>query len=471
MGKSSGKSKETQLIKNTLLYTVSNFGSKILTFLIVPLYTYYLTTSEYGSYDTIVSIVNLIAPICILAINEGLLRWLLKSDEEEKTVFSTGIIIYVGFIIITNVILTIVFRIYNWEYTWQFIALLSAETLQLVLQFSARGMKKNQVFAVSGVLYTIVMLALNVVLVMVFRKGITGMLASMTMAYVISSLYLLWGMREFLHVSNIRFDKSLAKSMLAYSVLLVPNCISWWVMNTSDRLMLTFMIGSSFTGIYSIACKFPTIVTVIHTLFYQAWQEQAVIEYDSKNRDSYYTKVFNVYMKLAFCAVFMLIPFSKLVIVYVMDASYLSAYKYIGVLYLGSLFSSFSGFYGTGYISAKDTKNAMSTTVVGAIINIVINLAFIKTIGIWAACISTLAAYVVVWIIRVIQTKKYFHIAVEWKKFMSLLGINIIASGAICFSSNMITIMMFIISMIVTLLVNRSLIGKILNGISGKIKR
>ena len=100
-----------------------------------------------------------------------------------------------------------------------------------------------------------------------------------------------------------------------------------------------------------------------------------------------------------------------------------------------------------------------------------INLAFIKTIGIWAACISTLAAYVVVWIIRVIQTKKYFHIAVEWKKFMSLLGINIIASGAICFSSNMITIMMFIISMIVTLLVNRSLIGKILNGISGKIKR
>ena len=232
MGKSSGKSKETQLIKNTLLYTVSNFGSKILTFLIVPLYTYYLTTSEYGSYDTIVSIVNLIAPICILAINEGLLRWLLKSDEEEKTVFSTGIIIYVGFIIITNVILTIVFRIYNWEYTWQFIALLSAETLQLVLQFSARGMKKNQVFAVSGVLYTIVMLALNVVLVMVFRKGITGMLASMTMAYVISSLYLLWGMREFLHVSNIRFDKSLAKSMLAYSVLLVPNCISWWVMNT-----------------------------------------------------------------------------------------------------------------------------------------------------------------------------------------------------------------------------------------------
>lgn len=469
MGKSS--SKEKQLIKNTLLYTISNFGSKILTFLIVPLYTYYLTTSEYGSYDTIVSIVNLIAPMCIMAINEGLLRWLLKSEEKEETVFSTGMILYVAFIIITDIILAIVFGIYKWDYAGQFLALLSAETLQLVLQYSARGMKKNQVFAISGVLYTVVMLALNVILVMVFRQGITGMLRSMTMAYVISSVYLLCGMREFLHFSNIQFDTKLAKVMLAYSILLVPNCISWWVMNTSDRLMLTFMIGSSFTGIYSIACKFPTIVTVIHTLFYQAWQEQAVIEYDSKNRDSYYTRVFNVYMQLAFCAVFMLIPFSKLVIVYVMDKSYLSAYQYIGVLYLGSLFSSFSGFYGTGYISAKDTKNAMSTTMVGAIINIAINLLFIKKLGIWAACISTLAAYVVVWCIRVIQTKKYFHIAVEWKKFVPLLLLDIAFSVAICFSSNLVTAVMFGVSVVVTVMVNRPLIMKILNGILEKIKR
>ena len=70
------QSREARLVKNTIIYTISNFGSKVLTFLIVPLYTYYLTTEEFGTYDTIISFMNLLTPICILAIHEGLLRWL-----------------------------------------------------------------------------------------------------------------------------------------------------------------------------------------------------------------------------------------------------------------------------------------------------------------------------------------------------------------------------------------------------------
>ena len=78
--------------------------------------------------------------------------------------------------------------------------------------------------------------------------------------------------------------------MLAYSIMLVPNNISWWVMNTSDRLMLTAMSGAAVTGIYSLANKFPSIVTILLYIIYQAWQEQAVLEYDSDTRDTYYTK-------------------------------------------------------------------------------------------------------------------------------------------------------------------------------------
>ena len=465
--------KETRLFKNTVIYTISNFGSKILTFLIVPLYTYYLTTSEYGTYDTIISILSLVTPLCILAINEGLLRWLLGSYSDRSKIITVGGCIYLSLLLAVEIILTVTFRIVNWQYGVYFIILIVGSTMQTVLQFVARGLRRNKVFAVSGMLYTIVMLSLNLLCVMVIKMNIAGMFISIIAAYFVSNLYIAISISGDFSFKPKEFDKFLAKDMLKYSILLVPNNISWWIINVSDRLMLTYMIGASANGIYAIACKFPSIVAVLHTIFYQAWQEQAVLEYGSEDRDAFYTKIFNIYMRLSLCSVLILIPLSKWIIMHFMDVSYQSGYMYIGILYLGSIFSSFSSFFGTGYISAKDTKSAMITTMIGAIVNIVLNLTFIPTLGIWAACISTLIGYLVVWIIRIIQTKKYFTINVDWRCFAVLLAANTLYSNLISINNDVLLYAMIVISFVVFWIINlntvKSVSIKMLNKI-GKRK-
>lgn len=463
------QSREAKLVKNTLIYTISNFGSKVLTFLIVPLYTYYLTTEEFGTYDTIISFMNLLAPICILAIHEGLLRWLLKSNEKHGDVLGSGLSLLFAFIIITDTITLVVCSIFHWKYTFVFIALMTSFALHNCFQFIARGEKENKVFAVSGIIYTMVMLALNIVFVMVFRFGVQGMLWSMTLAYCSDVLYLIFSLRNKIQLKEMRFNKTLAFSMLSFSIMLVPNSVSWWIMNASDRIMLTMMVGAATTGIYSLANKFPSIVTILHSLFYQAWQEQAVLEYDSEGRDAYYTNVFNTYMKLACCAVAVLIPLSKIIILFFMDKSYASSYQYVGILYLGSLFSSFAGFYGTGYISAKDTKNAMKTTIVGAIINLVVNLLLIPVIDIWAACLSTVCGNIVVWIMRIKHTKKYFKIAVDWRVFYFIMIINVIYTGLVSISNNFITFIMTGIAIFVSIIINKTVVLNILYAIKGKM--
>ena len=462
------QSRETKLVKNTIIYTISNFGSKILTFLIVPLYTYYLSTAEFGTYDTVISIINLLAPMCTLAIHEGLLRWLLKSDEKHEEILGSGLSLLFLFVVVTDFLVYIVCRLINWEYTFVFIVLMTTNALYNSFQFVARGEKKNKVFAISGVIYTIVMLVLNVLFIVYFRWGVNGMLWSMAIAQMCVIVYLLWMLRDRLQFKQMRFKKKLAIAMLSYSIMLVPNNISWWVMNASDRIMLTAMVGAATTGIFSLAHKFPSIVTILHTLFYQAWQEQAILEYDSASRDSYYTKVFNHYMRLACCAVTVLIPLSKLLIVYCMDQSYMDSFQYVGLLYIGSLFSSFSGFYGIGYISAKDTKGAMETTILGAVINFLVNLFLIPLIGIWAACLSTVCGNLIVWIIRIKNTKKYFCICVDWKIFTSIMSLNVLFTIAICFTDTMLTIVMLITASIVAILVNKEMIVGILNTIRRK---
>ena len=452
------KIRESKLLKNVGIYMISSFGSKALSFLIIPLYTYYLSTSEYGTYDTIVSLVNVLAPMCMLCIHEGLLRWLLKSDENDSDVIGTGLIVYILAIAISDVVTYLILWSRNWQYTNVFVALITVSSLQSVAQFIARGLKKNKVFALSGAIYTLVMLALNLLLVIVIRMGINGMLLSMEIAHFVASVYVFITCKKEIFKYKLNVNKKLCKEMISYSVMLVPNRISWWVMNTSDRLMLTAMIGSSFTGIYSVACKFPTILSVFHSIFYQAWQEQAVLEYDSETRDKYYTDIFHKYMVLLACAILCLIPLSKIYVLKFMEVSYRTAYYYVGILFIGSIFSAFSEFYGTAYISAKETKQAMITTSIGAAINVAINFFFIRIIGIWAACISTAVAYMVLWIVRLIQTKKYFSITVGWRKFVILM-LSISAYCLLNMINNLyLTCLMFAIALFITVILNKNLI-------------
>lgn len=454
----SQNNKAKKLVKNTGLYIISNFGSKILTFLIVPLYTYYLTTSEYGNYDTIYSLIVLITPMCILAIHEGLLRWLLRSEEEDATVAYTGFTLYIIFIALTDISLFVFFANWKWELSNLFILCLTTSTLNEVMQFSIRGVKRNLPFAISGVIQTLVMLTLNICFVIILRAGIKGMLLSLAISQSISSIYLICSFKSLFTKKKYVFNKVLAKEMLLYSMLIVPNSISWWVMNSSDRLMLTTMIGSSFTGIYSIACKFPSLITLVHTIFYRAWQEQAVLEFDSKTRDEYYTRIYSVYLRLGFCMVLLFIPVSKIYILLFMSKDYKEAYIYLGVLMLGSLFSAFSSFYGTGYVSAKDTKNASLTTAIGAVVNCLINLLFINLIGIWAACLSTLIGYLVTWVVRIKQTKKYFNIEVNWKEFFVFLSISVVYAYLVTLDNEFCLGLMIVFAILIAIVANRKLI-------------
>ena len=154
-----------------------------------------------------------------------------------------------------------------------------------------------------------------------------------------------------------------------------------------------------------------------------------------------------------------------------MNTEFKEAYMYLGILMLGSLFSSFSSFYGTGYVSAKDTKNATLTTTIGAVVNCLINLLFINLIGIWAACFSTLIGYLVTWIVRIKQTKKYFNIKVEWKEFYILLTITLLFVYLVTLDSTLSVVLMLALATIITITVNKELIKTAYSFINKKLRK
>ncbi|MBB6713500.1 lipopolysaccharide biosynthesis protein [Clostridium gasigenes] len=457
--------KEKKLIKNTLIYAVGNLGSKLLTFIMLPIYTEYLLTSEYGNLDLIISTISLIMPIVTFQITDGIYRFILTEEnkEEIKKYISNGIFVVITNLIVFTGIYTILSCFIKFENKILIYVYFITMVFYTLWAQIARGLKKNLEYAISGIIVTVVTAFLNILLIVKFGLGVKGFIISYIVGFIAAFLYL----EKTTHIiDSIKItlkDKKIKKKLCKFSIPLIPNVISWWVMNVSDRYMITYFLTDSVNGIYSIANKFASIIVIINTFFSLAWQESAILEYESEDRDKYYTKMFNSYMKLQFTGMLILLSVTRLAFVFYIKGDFLDGYKIVPILYMASVFSAFSVFYGTGYISANDTKGSFYTTVIGAMLNIFINIFTIPMLGIYGAAVSTLISYAVVWILRVIQTKKYFKIIIDKKDFGILLTLNIVFS-MLYYSNNIyINMIMILISIIVFIAYNKKLVRKILS--------
>ncbi|RYL93931.1 lipopolysaccharide biosynthesis protein [Sporolactobacillus sp. THM19-2] len=460
-------SKESTLLKNTFIYSIGNFSSKILVFLLLPVYSYYLSTQEYGYFDLIISTVSLLVPLISLQVVDGLYRYLLGANSyvgRAKVISSA-----VSIIIINLLLFDIAFLFLNLyvgiKYGLLICLYLNSVILQnLFLQIS-RGLRKNIIYAFSGIVTTLMNVLLNILFIVIFHFNVTGLLSSITIANIVGILIIQSKINVFSYIRGKYIDYRLRKKLIKYSIPLIPNLLNWWVMNVSDRYIITIFIGMSANGIYALSNKFPSILMMLNNIFYLAWQESAITEFNSSEKNKFYSTIFNSFIKIQFSCLFILLAWTPLIIFSLFNSDYQASYLYIPFLYIAVTFSAFSSFYGTGFQSSLETIKAFYSSIIGCIVNIVGNLIMVPFWGIQGAAISTMLAFLSMWGIRIFQTKQYFKITINKKEFILY---SLILSAFIIFyyiNSPVVIIIRIIVSGFLFYFINRLLIFKILKKI------
>ena len=120
------KDYKTKLINSTIIYSIGNFSSKLLIFLLLPLYTLYLSKEEFGVYDILLTTIYLLIPILSFQISQSLYRWIIYSDNKKYNSIILSTSFY--FLLTTCVILFITLES-------KFIPKLSLKGLTLLLMF------------------------------------------------------------------------------------------------------------------------------------------------------------------------------------------------------------------------------------------------------------------------------------------------------------------------------------------------
>ncbi len=465
------RSKGKALVKNTIILLIGKIFTQFLSFFMLPLYTNTLPVADYGFVDLLLTYISLFAPVVTIQQEMATFRFLIDARKDEdkiakviKTSFKNSLI-RLAFFIVPCLIASIFVRSH---YIYLILLAGFAVSISNLLLQMARGLGKNTNYAIGSVISGIVTVASNLLLICVFHFGAESILISMALANVACILFLLFSLHIPYYLKLAKSDKKLKKEMLKYSWPLVPNGISWWLINASDRTIVSMIIGTAANGIYAIAVKFPSIISSFLGIFVMSWTESASVHINDEDRDEFFSSVARNTVRIFSSLSMLVIAFMPFVFDIIIGHEYRSSYEYIPIAIVGVLMNCMVSVYSAIYVAKKMTKQVATTSIISAVINIVVDLVLIHFIGLYAAVISTAVAFFSMAVYRHFDLKKYVKIKYNvWELLLAALGI--IGISVIYYMNNTAWFVAGAVAAVIyTLIMNRKLIMKIISKVFKK---
>ena len=377
--------KYKNLLVNIGLFTLNTVSTKLITFLLVPLYTYFLTAAQYGVTDMSLTVAGLVTPVVTLSIGDATTRYIIDDPDDKERYISVGFwVTLVGCLIMLLLLPLLGLSIFGGlgNYKWFYLAYFASSAFNAYLANVARGL--NQI------------------------KLITWASIASSLVSALSAGFL--------------------KKMLLYSVPLMPNAIFWWVGTSVNRFFITSMLGIGASGLFAAASKIPNVMNMVSSTFWQAWSLSAFQEFKKTDTGKFYSNVFAVFRTFCFLAASGLMLLTPWLASLLLQKKFYDSWPIIPVLILAFLFNVFAGFYGTVFTASMKTKHLMTSTAAAAIVVVVLTWLLVRIMGLQGAAWAMVGSNLVMYVIRVAMAHPIVRIAVNWP--LMLINILIVAVQA-----------------------------------------
>lgn len=390
-------------LKNLGILTISNLASKILIFLLVPLYTFALSTEDVGVYDLVISTSQLLLPILTLNIIDAVMRFALDASKPHKDIVVIGIKYTVISLCFVSAFITIIgwlpaFSAIHGYQIHILLYFLFYVLNQFLIQF-AKGLERVFDMGIAGLIGAVVMLCANMLFLLVFHWGLSGFFVANILGQALPVFFLSVRLQIWQFFKSPKINRTLQHEMLAYSIPLIATEVGWWVNTTSDRYVVSIMCGVAANGLLSVAYKIPQVISTLHGIFIQAWHISAIKEYGSEDTKEFFGNMFaliNVFMSAA-CS--WLILLAKPIAHLMFSKEFYNAWQYVPFLLISCVLNSAAGICGSVLMAKKDSKSMGMSAVYGATLNVVMNIALVYVMGVQGVAIATvIASFVIYWV-------------------------------------------------------------------------
>ena len=413
--------KYKSLALNTVVFTIGSFGSKFISIFLNNLYTKHIDPASLFTKSLLETLALFLIPIFTFSLKEALIRYGLDKDYDKKEVFSTAALLEAGGLGIMLLLLPLLPYIPYFGRLGSYTVLLGIYILTSSLRAHCsqfvRACEKVRLFSLDGILTTLMLFLFNLVFIGHLGMGVRGFMLSTILSDFCSAVFLFLTGKLHRYFSPKAWQSDLAKQMLRFTVPLIPTTVMWTFTGISDQLFIGGMksekvfLGESAAGIYAAAAKIPNLISMLSTIFFQAWNMSAITENDSEDRNVFYEKVYSTYEAFLFIGsaglLLLVKPVSAIFINYSVFPEYATAYLNSPLLIAAAVFTCLDLFLASIYTATKHTSNAFYTILIVFLANILLNLCLIPALGIQGAALATLLSYMICFWVRIFDARRY----------------------------------------------------------------
>lgn len=415
--------REKTLFKNTLILGLGKLPSQAISFILLPIYTIYLTPSDYGLFDLTLLYLTLLVPAITLQVETSAFRFLVdcrvEKDGTGRVVTNSLAVAIIAFI---AALICLGFASLFFEISYaSFFALLVGVTLvlNLLLQI-ARGTGENRVYSEASILNSLLLLMGALLLVVFNDMGLMGAFINLCSANAVSIVFLFLKLKLQSFIRPTYLSPKFCRELVKYSLPLVPNGLSWWFVNSSGRVIISIFLGAAATGIFAVAARFSLILSVAFSVFTMSWTESAALHLHDDDRDNYFTRIFNRAILAFGSAGLLLCMLMPVIFQFFVGHDFQQALLHVPPLIFGAFFNLWVSLYGAIYIAKRLTVKVMNTSILASVISVALSLALIKPLGLWAIAVATPVSYATMTILRHLDSKTYVCIKYNRLAFVKL---------------------------------------------------
>lgn len=425
-----------KFIKSSGIYFIGSILNKLIAFFMLPIYTRYLSPTEFGEYDLSSVYMNLFIGICFIDIYIGIMKFLLDdknnsiANYKEKILFAGFFIFFVcSFFYIGSFLVFL--KIFDVKFSILLVFLGIVTYLHTIYSYICRAYELNHVFVVSGLVSTVVIAILNSILLVYWEFGYEALFYTSIIGIAVA-IFMMELRLKLISKLRIGFgDFTFVKPLFLYSFPLVSFAFSYWFAEFYGKFSISQNIGLKENGYYAIALKFSMLLMLLISCFKMAWQEINFSKVLDKNlMSSYYTKAVNEYIKFLLLGGSFFIIFIKFIFLFVVNEAYYHSFIYIPASLFVCLSIGVYDFMANIINKINYNKYVPKISIFVVTVNFLFIYFFIDKIGVFSVIFGFIFQYIFAFYMLKSLVKKKFEITVLYSNVLYL--VIFIVSSFIC---------------------------------------
>ena len=403
-----------RLIKNIFWITLGGSLSKIVSFVMLPLYTRWLSPADYGIGDIISVYATLLMGVSTLCIAEAMFVFPKGVEpQEQKKYFSTGLFFTALLLAVLGVLAcgyTYYADCHNFtdsfsSYVWYIYALVITNFLQVFTQQFACALNALKVYSLTGLVHSLGLALFAVWLIP--KYGAVGYIRSLILSNIVGTLFTFVFSSSYKYCSWCHISAGHFRRLAKYSIPLIPNSLIWWVVYSLNRPLLEEYAGLAAIGIYAVASKLPSVLNMAFAFFAQSWQVSVFEEYKKESFTGFFNNVFKAVCLGLMLLAILITMFRNGILTVITTPEYYEATNYIPLLSFGLIFSCISAFVGSLYAVNKKSRYFFYSSVWGALFTAVLNFVLIPLFDTWGAVFASAVSMVIICLVRIYYAKMF----------------------------------------------------------------